>query len=259
MKEKALTMVDRHFAYLESFFDVIKASVVEIQFNAKNVQDIILVALYGTIIEYCHSCIVLFKDGKYTAIPLILRSMLEANVDLLNLIKERDYSKSMTISYLHQKAQIIENILDKTPRTTFVEQNKHRFESELSTTKFKIKKLVSAGAKKLKIYEKFQNADIDQVYILYQDLCRESHNNLDRLEYRHIIRENSHFRVAYFKDWDNADIIKIISMTVRFLINPFRKIQEYFNLKETTYTKKVAELFFEYEEFEKSIFPSPNF
>src|ERR1700677_5145679 len=47
--------------------------------------------LHGTITELFSACVLLAKQGEPTAIPIILRSMYEALVDLDNLLQDAGY------------------------------------------------------------------------------------------------------------------------------------------------------------------------
>jgi len=251
-------MIKKQLEYLERINQAITDCIGEIQYDTTDNRNMIILALYGTILEYSLSCITLLKEKKFTAIPVILRSALEANLDLMILTKNKDYENSIKLAYLNQHISIIKNIINTTPHTRFVANNLTRFQDELDRNLAIAEDLRAAGAKKFRLNEKFTEAQIDQVYTLYQSLCRESHNNLDRLIQRHIVKSDSHFKVIFFKKWEDADIAEVISFTVRFLINPFRKIQEIFQLKDSPRTGKVVELFLEYEELEKSIYANIN-
>ncbi len=251
-------MYSKQLEFLEAIYFAVKESANEIQYDESNRHHLILISLYATIIEYSFSCITLLKTNQYTAIPTILRSTLEASTDLLILIKEKEYADSMYLSFLHQKIQIIKKIIDKASHAQFVIDNLDKFRAELASTKIEFGKKKSVGVKLYQPFQKFDLADIDQIYILYQNLCRESHNNLDCLIHRHITDNCFHFNITLFASWDEADIIFLISCTIRFLVNSFRKIQEYFLLNESYMTLKVIELFFSYEEYEKKLYEIIN-
>jgi hypothetical protein len=66
-------------------------------------------ALHGTITELFSACVLLAKQGEPTAIPIILRSMYEALVDLDNLVRDAGYVEHIQAANFKQTIKIVKS------------------------------------------------------------------------------------------------------------------------------------------------------
>ena len=67
-----------------------------VEFDSKNRQHLLSVLLYCSIIEILPSLLLLIRNKRFTAIPQLVRSMYEADIDLSNSLQYKEYS-----DYLH--------------------------------------------------------------------------------------------------------------------------------------------------------------
>ena len=77
-----------------------------LSFNRKDPQQLYSVCLYTRLIEIASGCKALLEKNSLVGIPIFLRSMFEADIDLTNLMKNRDYSKRMYASFLNEKLRL---------------------------------------------------------------------------------------------------------------------------------------------------------
>jgi len=77
-----------------------------IRFDRKNPQQLYSVCLYCRLVEIAWGCNSLLESKTLVAIPILLRSMFEADIDLTNLTKKQDYHKHMYASFLKEKLKI---------------------------------------------------------------------------------------------------------------------------------------------------------
>jgi Family of unknown function (DUF5677) len=63
--------------------------------------------LYGSIIEQFSACVLLAQFGEPTTIPIILRSMYEALVDLDNLVQDASYACRIEHANIEQTLSIM--------------------------------------------------------------------------------------------------------------------------------------------------------
>lgn len=237
---------------LKDISNNIKLSIEDIKYDSKNFQHILVVSLYGTIIEGVDSCITLYENSQYISIPVISRNILEAFVDLKNITMKTDYQNYMLLSYHEQRKKLFKNIIhdiinkSKKSKLDFKEL-KSQYCDAIIESEF----LESKGFKSISIYNKFKMANLEEIYrSLYSILCQETHNNLSVLENRHIEKSKSSFKIVIFKKYTDIEKITLLHYIQSILTLSFREIQKFFKLKDTEYTREVADLFFKYEEQE---------
>jgi hypothetical protein len=112
------------------------------------------------------------------AIPILLRSLMEAYVDFHNLLEDAEYVKVLDLSYLLEHKKYLEAALNQSNPYFVGFNNIQEIEKDLETTKQLIKELDVLGIKKAHISEKFSKLDGDDLYrAVYSDLCCDAHNN----------------------------------------------------------------------------------
>ena len=101
-----------------------------------------VLALYGSILEFSSSIILLTKDGPKTALPIILRSLLEAYVDMLNLCADPKYGYTLEASaekdclkFLREAANGINPYLKKVSAASNLQDNITQHEQRLAAMK----------------------------------------------------------------------------------------------------------------------------
>ena len=240
----------------KKIFEEIKNSLPDIDININDIDNIVISSLYGTIIENASSCFILFEKNHFTSIPILLRNMLEAYVDLKNIKLDNNYSYSMNLSFLIQKKKLLTNIIKNSNKTDHHSKKIIEFKNALSATEKHIESLIKDGHKIYKIDKRFDKAKILDLYeTLYNILCQESHNNISMLEKRHVIKTGEEIdKVVYFRNISIDEKYQLIHFITWLLMLSFREIQEYFNLKETIHTINVAELADKFSEIEMKYF-----
>ena len=169
-----------------------------IKFEKRNPQHVYSVALYCRVIGLTESCLILIEQKATVGLPVILRSLLEAFVDITNLIKNPDYVKNMDARSLAEWIKILDEA--GTGSNPFLSRI---FESDdLKTTLFDWRRDLHNFKKEkrgpLTAFERFDMAGRQYEYhSVYNSLCAESHNDVRVLIGRHIeIIDESNFRVV---------------------------------------------------------------
>ena len=83
--------IGRYLALLSDILVVIEADLKKKKDLPDDKHTTALLCLYCTIYEDCFSCLMLIKEHLLTAISHILRNMLEAFVDFINLNNDESY------------------------------------------------------------------------------------------------------------------------------------------------------------------------
>ena len=220
----------------------------EITFDKKDSVDRNIIALYGSIIELTGSCIILVDKKMISAVPILLRSILEAYVDLINLINDPKYAHNLEVSYLKEWLRLLQQA--KKGKNQYLKQI-----SEADTLDDSIKdwteqkeKLNKDGYKALTKENKFKLAGLeDEYYSIYNSLCSDSHNNLRSLMGRHIEFDDEEFSLVFYKDYSLEDSETYVGTNVGILIRATFAAHEFF---KSPALEKLGEYNNEYNELQ---------
>jgi len=169
-----------------------------------------IITLYGSILELHGSICILVREKNWTGIPILLRSIVEAHLDLNNLAQDRAYGDRMRASELKEWIKVLKSA--KTGNNPFLSDlaKGDDIEDELSVRQKEFDKLKTAGHAPLHPHEKFVSAHLTQVYeSVYNLLCCEAHNNLQALTSRHVrIRpDESDFDIEYYAPVNDQSLL----------------------------------------------------
>jgi hypothetical protein len=167
---------------VEAMSTVINAAS-RLRYQPEETCQIYAIALHATIIEQFHSCIAMVEAEASTALPNTIRSMLEAVVELENLLTDPSYYQHMEASNLEQIVKLLSHshlpILDGLREKHDVDRLRGQYEAQLG-------ELTKAGFSPLAIWRRFKRADrMDQYNTLYALYCLDAHNNVAALAERH--------------------------------------------------------------------------
>jgi hypothetical protein len=175
-----------------------------IRFDKKHPLHRSIVSLYCRVVEYSDVLFNQFKVEKSAAIPLIVRSLLEAYVDLKNLCDDPEYGNNLQAANVSEwlriakEAEALEN-----PYLDGLAAHEN-FEEQVVEWEKEIKDLKERGFSKLTKMESFKRAGREDEYkSLYNFLCSYAHNNERALIARHteISVDNSDFQMVMFKEF----------------------------------------------------------
>jgi hypothetical protein len=159
-----------------------------------------MLSLYATILEQTDSAVLLLASGKPFAVDIILRSSLEAFVDLLNLANTESYLECLSYLYHDEQGKLLRSGIEGKNKFLMTLHNDPDTAAALKEHERIVGELKEKKVPLLKIFDKFQRADLSQEYrSFYKELCNEAHNNLSVLINRHIIHENDVLNVAIFQ------------------------------------------------------------
>jgi len=151
-----------------------------------------MACLYGTVLEYGHAIAVCVRfDAAIGASPL-LRSLLEAMVDLKNLAADRQYGYVLSANTLKERLSFLRYISS----SEIPSIARLRSDPRLSVRITELNALVpeqiarAGGRERLKLKHRFEAAGLAQEYgTTYSRLCGMAHNDGDALERRHLAKD----------------------------------------------------------------------
>jgi len=188
-------------------------------FDAEHQLHLNAVALYGSILELSSSLKPLYKSEHYSSVPIILRSLLEAHVDLENLTNDPKYGYSLDLSYLKESLKFLKEA--KNDQNTYMEiiSQKPDVDDRINNFESEIAVLEGKGYKIFNNFEKFEKAKLKKEYrTIYNMLCCASHNNYRSLRDRHMSFNNGELKVEYFKKPDFEELEIWFGVTCEILV-----------------------------------------
>src|SRR3989304_6690450 len=161
------------------------------------------VSLYGSVIELSSSLIPLLATEHFSAIPVVLRSILEAYVDLENLCKDPKYGYSLEIKYLAESLKFLKEA--KNEKNEYLEIIAHAsdYDERVSKMEAERNRLIQLGYKDMNRFERFSKAGMENEYrTIYNWLCCASHNDYRALRDRHFTIGELGPTYHFFKEAD---------------------------------------------------------
>jgi hypothetical protein len=195
---------------LQELYDEVEKLTGTVRFDKTNSQHFMAILLHSSIVELASSCIVLLETERYTAVSVLVRSILEAFVDLVNVIKDPNYHNVIHANFLKKKGEYFESIIkwnanNPDAQITVPPLN---FDQELRESKDELKKLKILGFEPNSIKKRFEVAGMTHQYIKrYAELCHASHNSLSILEARHCEEaQGDDFSITLFKKIPDREV-----------------------------------------------------
>lgn len=190
----------------KEIYDLALYKLKEVTFDKDHAWHRALVALYCSIVEYSETTIFLIDNNRIVGVPHIIRSLLEAHVDLLNLASDQKYGYFMEANYKYEWLKLLKEA-QKRKNPTLVDLYLNPsidIDKEVKKVESMLQEYKDNGARPLNQFQKFEKAGLEGSYrSIYNLLCSESHNNLRALIHRHIsINEKTNrFEVVIFENW----------------------------------------------------------
>jgi hypothetical protein len=184
-----------------------------------SMRQIYALALHGTIIEEFSPCILLTQFGEPNTIPIILRSMYEALVDLDNLLRDASYVERMEAANIVQTLKIMSG---GPLREEFQVGRKEDFE-QLSA---RLAALEKEGKGSLSIRARCDAVGrLGEYEGIYGLFCLDTHNNASALAERHISAlPNGTPLISFFGKYDPQGAIHRLDFGLQFLFQSARMI-----------------------------------
>lgn len=201
-----------------------------LRFDKKHPQHLNVVALYGSMLEHASSMLLVAKSDVKTAVPILLRSLLEAFVDLRNLCQNARYGYTLQadqekdwLKFLKEAERGTNQYLAKVAAAPDLKENIAKHEQQLQAMKDK-------GAEELKIRDKFERAGLLEEYTtIYRELCTHSHNTLRALRGRHVEKNGGDYDVVFFRTQTLDDIDHYIGMACTLLMRATHEVHNFLN------------------------------
>lgn len=221
-----------------------------LSFNRKNPQQLYSVCLYTRLVEIACGCKALLEKNCLVGIPIFLRSMFEADIDLTNLMKCRDYSKRMYASFLKEKLRLTKEAASSKPNPflTAVRESRNPAE-DLKETQDELDRLAAEKHGPIDIRCQAELAGrIDEYLSIYNMLCLDTHNNIRSLEDWHIEMDGSDYHIVAFKQ-TKADLVHNLSAVPGIVLLQTKALADLLGTSEIVFEKYYKE----YRELQQAV------
>lgn len=203
-----------------------------LRFNDKSRQHILAVSLHGSVVEIAFGVLTVLKGlndvANGTAAWILLRSLVEAYIDLLNIVSDPGYDEFMHAAFLDQQRRRVGIAQTRGTTNPFLKsitgnpaviQHGQWVESELQRLKQK-------GVAPLSVKERFDRAGQLNLYDgPYSSLSQQTHNNLGVLEARHMEPSPQGFAIHYFRDIPDEDVNMVLDTAAGVLANSLASLK----------------------------------
>lgn len=204
----------------------------KITYNSKNSRETIALGYYSKIIESTKAILILLKyNNLQSAIIPVFRSLLEAAIDLENIINVDGYTDYLHYLGLDNKLRLSnkEYFRNKPKDYNFSELEKkyinQKNEIEERLKKNYKNKFFRKGKINTKVSFKFKLSENMDIYdTLYWLLCTDSHNNIYSIEQAYMsMNENEELVVKPFREM-NIDEIERLCDSVEIILDNAQKL-----------------------------------
>lgn len=184
------------------------------------------------IAEVCSAAWVLLIKRHYNSVPILLRTAIEAYVDLVNIIEDPEYYKVLITAYADQENKLYKRASRDNPYSLKVyEQPTFDDDKKNANTLYEEYKSLKSVTMSL---ERFQRAGAEDWYgTVYNKLCRYTHNTIDALECGHVTREGDKKTIHLFKKVTDNYLHFLIDSTASILIYSVINFFDKAELKDT--------------------------
>jgi Family of unknown function (DUF5677) len=218
-----MDLLDSALPRLDELYHAVYSSTRELRFHNRSRQHILAVALHGTVLELAASIIVVLKRRFGSGAWVLLRSLLEAYVDLANIAEDPAYDEFMHAAYLDQQRRTLitaHNQGSAHPFLGALGNGNTAAAAHLARVQTELRRLKDKGVVPLQVRERFKRAGkLDWYEGPYAILTQQSHNNLGPLQERHVEVSREGFNVYYFRDVPDDHARMIIDTTAGVLAN----------------------------------------
>jgi len=203
----------------------------KMRFDGTSRQQTYCVCLYCRILELAQDGLRLVKSRQSIGLPILLRSMLEALVDLENIIKFSNYWKTMHANTLKQQRKL-GLAATKSPTNPFLKtiSVSGNVTKQMSEIELELKQLKEDGYVPNSVEERFKTADMSHEYdSFYPILCMSTHPNLYDLQSRYIHSADGHIQIRIFEPQNIQDGCGDVALLLDILIMSSEKTHKMLN------------------------------
>ncbi len=191
-----------------------------LRFNKAHGQQFVAVCLHTRLIHLAAGCHAAGKDRAAPCIPILVRSMWEADIDLDNAIADVEFFRHMYASFLKEKLRL--------SHAAHAQQG-NRFLTSVPTalnlpevtreTKAEFDRLTAEKHGPLSVKQRARTVNrLDEYESIYNLLCLDAHNNVSSLESDHVEhRPDGSYQMTLYSEGMTASAVKDLLFAIGIL------------------------------------------
>jgi Family of unknown function (DUF5677) len=199
-------------------------------------QELVAVCIYATILELSQGELALLDQGPSTALPLVLRSLLEAYADLRAVLEDPGYHNKMYASFVSERRRLLHNV-EKPRGNPFLLESEERLDVAAEILRLKAElqgHLDDDGDGPHPNEPRFASGKLGNHYLsIHSWLCLRSHNSMTALDDRYIEKVGDDYHVVLFREATPGDIARIVDTLASVLINSAVRLHSAFGTEAT--------------------------
>jgi hypothetical protein len=235
-------------AFGDRALQAIVSAMASIRFDGEKRFSVYAVTLHASIVQLCGGVVVLARTEYTAGIPILLRSMYEALVDLDLLVTDANYYQRMDAANLQQMLVL----LKQNPTNPLLAglENKHDVGALTSGLQAELDSLRAQGRGGMHIKERCAAAGRKNDYTtIYAYLCLDAHSNVAALIDRHLDDQvTDRVEINAFGDGNPLSLARRISFATAWMLQSAQFVHGAFR----TGYRGVADLQREHEALRKT-------
>ena len=188
--------------------------------------------VYATILELASDIQFLIERRARIGVPVLLRSLLEAYVELLNIIKTPGYLEYRHSEYAKGKKTFIENAL-KSDNPHFAQLTKNRTECEKRIKE--LDQVITPGFKKRTIHKRFKDVCLEDDYkSIYFRLSLDAHHDLQAIDSGHLKQgdDKGSYVITFSQECSKRNLLDYLCLWGDIIIHSSIRLYEFCEKKE---------------------------
>ncbi len=207
--------------------DGMGALLLRVKYNGQSLVETTMLGLHSSQIELLGGMATLLANRRFTGVPVLYRSFLDATVDLRALVRDPDFARCRLLRYYNEGVRIakaassLEPITDET-RNTLATAQTHMQEQA--------KELRALGATSPTVGERFKLADFSIHYVDYMQASLAVHSGQSALLDRHADHkgEAPGISLLLYKDIHLEDFRETMVKALCFGLESAHEVHEHF-------------------------------
>ncbi|QLA19639.1 DUF5677 domain-containing protein [Desulfolutivibrio sulfoxidireducens] len=206
-----------------------------------------LLILFTRIITLSDAILNNISNSIYCAIQPLLRILIEAHIQFINLTKDINKTKQIDYEACNRTLQLLISLEEIDEYAEYIDQDKH------NAKKSELKKLLEDLKKyKSNIEKKFDTIGLTPLYsALYRPLSLHVHNNLRALESLHLVTKDNSSVIVPFKSLHIDEMMSYIFTALKIMTSDAIILNLYF---DSRLFPSLPEALSEFEKFQQFYF-----
>jgi hypothetical protein len=224
---RAMNLREKALPCLEKLFRQVRELTQELGFSDKNRQQIVAMSLHGAVIEIVDGLIATLRRSNGTAAWILARSLLEAFVDLINVVNESNYVDFMHASFLEQQRKRIEIAQKRGAANPYLQGITGSAKTPRHGQRIaELQGLKKRGVVPLKVIDRFERAGQLELYDgPYSIMSQYTHNNLAALEQQHLKMQPTGVTVTYFREPTDEEVGMLLDAAGKVLVGSLEVVR----------------------------------